>query len=188
MKYFAFFLLMLAFVVFGAGLIEPQAAPVNYNESTEGDLPSLSPQFFRLDAGLNQWTGAIERSPNSDSWAASLPVNHAITNIHFKGPAGGQSSTFAGFFEYTCGSMNQEVRTGSLHETFSPALTSSCIMLRVVADFNTAPKNWSVTINVMAINDDDGDGITNDADICPGGDDAVDTDGDLIPDACDVTP
>jgi hypothetical protein len=143
-----------------------------------------------LDAGLNQWTGAIEPTPLSqkDSWTALLPVNHAIISIHFTGPADDGGSTFAGFFEYTCGSMNQDVRTGNLHETFSPALTSGCSMLRVVADFNTAPKNWTVLINVMAINDDDGDGIPNDVDICPGGDDTVDTDGDSIPDACDVTP
>ena len=33
--------------------------------------------------------------------------------------------------------------------------------------------------------DDDGDGVCNEDDVCPGGDDAVDTDGDTIPDFCD---
>lgn len=37
----------------------------------------------------------------------------------------------------------------------------------------------------QACPDDDGDGICNDADICPGGDDNVDSDGDGIPDFCD---
>ncbi|MCH8149814.1 MAG: proprotein convertase P-domain-containing protein, partial [Planctomycetes bacterium] len=34
--------------------------------------------------------------------------------------------------------------------------------------------------------DDDGDGVCNAEDICPGGDDTVDSDGDGIPDACDI--
>jgi|GEM_PF-4559812 len=34
--------------------------------------------------------------------------------------------------------------------------------------------------------DDDGDGVCNEDDICPGGDDNVDTDGDGVPDYCDI--
>ena len=36
--------------------------------------------------------------------------------------------------------------------------------------------------------DDDGDGVCNDVDVCPGGDDNVDTDGDGIADFCDDCP
>ena len=36
--------------------------------------------------------------------------------------------------------------------------------------------------------DSDGDGIPDDQDICPGGDDNVDTDGDFVPDFCDPCP
>jgi hypothetical protein len=36
--------------------------------------------------------------------------------------------------------------------------------------------------------DSDGDGVPDDQDICPGGDDNVDTDGDFVPDACDTCP
>ena len=37
-------------------------------------------------------------------------------------------------------------------------------------------------------NDDDGDGVPNGSDICPGYDDALDADADGIPDGCDSTP
>lgn len=36
--------------------------------------------------------------------------------------------------------------------------------------------------------DDDGDGVADACDICPGGDDHVDSDGDGMPDACDACP
>jgi hypothetical protein len=36
--------------------------------------------------------------------------------------------------------------------------------------------------------DSDGDGVPDDQDNCPGGDDNVDTDGDFVPDACDTCP
>ncbi len=36
--------------------------------------------------------------------------------------------------------------------------------------------------------DADGDGVPDDTDACPGGDDTVDTDGDGVPDACDTCP
>lgn len=36
--------------------------------------------------------------------------------------------------------------------------------------------------------DSDGDGVLDDQDICPGGDDSVDTDGDFVPDFCDSCP
>ncbi len=36
--------------------------------------------------------------------------------------------------------------------------------------------------------DGDGDGVPDECDLCPGGDDTVDTDGDGVPDACDTCP
>ena len=36
--------------------------------------------------------------------------------------------------------------------------------------------------------DDDGDGVRNGCDVCPGSDDTQDADGDLVPDGCDVCP
>ena len=36
--------------------------------------------------------------------------------------------------------------------------------------------------------DNDGDGVGNACDVCPGGDDGLDADGDTVPDACDACP
>ncbi len=45
-----------------------------------------------------------------------------------------------------------------------------------------------VTFAPVALPDDDGDGVPDDLDICPGGDDNVDADADGLPDACDGCP
>ncbi len=51
-----------------------------------------------------------------------------------------------------------------------------------IADYDTV--GGTLTVGICA--DDDGDGVCNDNDICPGHDDNADADGDGVPDGCDI--
>lgn len=55
-----------------------------------------------------------------------------------------------------------------------------------VLQFQLGGQFCSQGVSVRIYDDDDNDGVCNDADICSKGDDNVDTDGDGIPDACEV--
>jgi hypothetical protein len=52
----------------------------------------------------------------------------------------------------------------------------------------TAQADAGTADAAVACPDSDGDGVCDDDDVCPGGDDSVDLDGDGVPDACDVCP
>ncbi len=55
-------------------------------------------------------------------------------------------------------------------------------------DIFEQPKNADLAATSASCDDDDGDGVCNDVDICEGGDDNVDVDGDGTPDFCDACP
>ncbi|MEZ5043596.1 MAG: T9SS type A sorting domain-containing protein [Saprospiraceae bacterium] len=55
-----------------------------------------------------------------------------------------------------------------------------------VTDVNGNPATCSATVTVVGSADDDCDGVFNECDICPGGDDSVDANGDGIPDCSQV--
>jgi hypothetical protein len=63
------------------------AAPVNYDESINGDLDQANPPTFTLDIGVNQWTGSIGPTPTAntqDAFFANLPVGLSIMSIHWE--------------------------------------------------------------------------------------------------------
>jgi len=53
-----------------------------------------------------------------------------------------------------------------------------------------ADESWAIdnVVVTLTTTDADGDGVSDDQDICPGGDDNVDSDGDGVPDFCDPCP
>ena len=84
--------------------------------------------------------------------------------------------------------------TASVGDSFVILTASS-----VVGEFDTVNfpdgQNWTIeydtingTVTVGICTDNDGDGVCDADDICPGSDDSVDTDGDGVPDGCDNCP
>jgi hypothetical protein len=63
------------------------AAPVNYDESVDGDLDQSNPPVFTFDIGVNTWAGSIGPTPTSntqDSFFANLPSDMSIVHIHWE--------------------------------------------------------------------------------------------------------
>ena len=93
------------------------------------------------------------------------------------------------------GTVSFNANTGEL--TYTPTLAEAggtvTVEYQVCNDINTnspatttddvcATATVTITVN---FGDDDGDGVLNNVDICPGGDDNLDNDGDGVPDFCD---
>ena len=75
-------------------------------------------------------------------------------------------------------------------------LCGGCSELDAVPDTSCGPcgdglvicNGIEATRCIEASEDEDGDGVCGDDDVCPGGDDRADADGDAVPDACDPCP
>ncbi len=74
--------------------------------------------------------------------------------------------------------------TGSNSPTHNPSYSKITIGKRLGFNSKVCPGECVVS-DCGSLGDDDGDGVCNDIDICPGGNDNIDSDGDGIPDACD---
>jgi len=76
--------------------------------------------------------------------------------------------------------------TGSNSPTHNPSYSKITIGKRFGFNSEVCPGDCiDCTDGVTGGGDDDGDGVCNIDDVCPGGDDNLDRDGDGIPDACD---
>ena len=84
-----------------------------------------------------------------------------VYKIEDLGPSGGSHSTFVGFIRDQRDIKRVEYQT-------------------------TAGDQQAIDMLRFYLPDADGDGVADDEDICPGGDDNVDTDGDGLPDFCDT--
>jgi len=74
--------------------------------------------------------------------------------------------------------------TGSNSPTHNPSYSKITIGKRLGFNSKVCPGEC-VVVNCGSLGDDDGDGVCNNQDICPNGDDNIDSDGDGIPDDCD---
>jgi len=91
-------------------------------------------------------------------------------------------------YEYTL-STPFDVSTAAFVDSFSVAgeetaprgiaFSPDCTKMFVVGSDEDNVNEYTLS------GDSDGDGVCNDVDVCPGGDDTIDTDGDGIPDFCD---
>lgn len=144
-------------------------------------------------------SGAGSNSTTLDYGSLNEDISFTISNINDK-PNGNPNTRYTEVVTVTYVDGNGNSQT---YGTFSGVNVSS-----VNVSIATA---WSVTVsledgydgnasNTMSVDlstvtscgaggpcpDDDGDGVCNAADVCPGFDDNIDTDGDGVPDGCDT--
>ncbi|MBX2846224.1 MAG: S8 family serine peptidase [Saprospiraceae bacterium] len=130
-----------------------------------------------------------------DTDAPSIPMNLTATDITqtsllLSWDASTDVSGIAGYGIFMDGAfIGSAVTTSLLVENLSPETTYSFeVAARDLANnisANSAPYGVT-TLSDNACPDNDGDGVCNADDICPGGDDNIDLDNDGIPDFCDT--
>jgi hypothetical protein len=142
------------------------AAPVNYNESIDGDLNQASPPTFQLENGVNVWIGTIGPTPTSntqDSFFANLPAGSIITSIHWEYAANSHDISyfdmsgpipaappFGTVLSHNVSSAGDNI-TDTGFSNVNPILPISAdgqFKCEVTTGFMIATKAWKITITV----------------------------------------
>jgi hypothetical protein len=145
------------------------AAPVNYDESVDGDLDQSNPPVFTLDMGVNTWTGTIGPTPTpntQDSFFADLPADMTIVHIHWEysvnnrdisyfdmsGPVEA-APPFGTVVSHQVSQFGDNITdTGfSLVNPILPILTTGQYKCEVTTGFAVATSTWKIAITVESV-------------------------------------
>jgi len=136
-----------------------------------------------LGAGVYEWTGYFHDVSNDQDQAGQAELSVSVDGgTTF--PYGPES------FLHSTGTNPLEIATKSIAFTTNGA---SPVVVKISNPDLTAPRVRPIldgfrVAAMLEVADSDGDGVPDDEDICPGGDDNVDTDLDTVPDFCDACP
>jgi hypothetical protein len=152
-----------------------------------------SAYVFTRSAG--NWTEQQELLPSHPSqtfgFSVALEADMALVG-HYEHDGVGDNAGAANVFTRTSGVWTEQlILVASDGQRFdrlgqSVAISGSTLLAGTVAHSGTGAV-YVFDVEPVS-NDSDGDGVPDDQDICPGGDDNLDSDGDFIPDFCDPCP
>ncbi|WP_370480310.1 PKD domain-containing protein [Tamlana flava] len=146
-----------------------------YYLSIEGEGSSNYSDY--CSTGKYYITGTIG---NSNSPVAGFSANVLNRSVNFTdGSTASNGSIVAWYWDFGDGSTSPQQNPSHVY-----ALEGKFVVSLTVVDDSGDIGATLQSVNIC-IFDNDGDGVCNSSDICPGGDDNIDVDADGIPDACD---
>ena len=156
-------LVMLAAVTL-VGVNQLHAAPIDYDESSDGDLDQGNPPSFNLDVGDNSWRGTIGPTPTpntADNFDAVLPAGLRIAHIRWEysangGDQGSMNITAPGN-TFVVGHTHTSSGDNILDSGFSnanptlPLVAAGAHKVEIITDFAIQTSSWRLILTVEAI-------------------------------------